>query len=208
MLLTRPAAPAGRRRRRCGPGWREQPTPPRATGSIATMTWPPTPTSSPSSGRRRRGETSPSSRPSRCWQRQRRRGMAHWRNHERHGSKRGCRLQASVVIARRRPGGRRKLRPLVVIRFTDTAGDKPYLVIGHLLHASSTPYPQDIYLNPIYFLGPEEEISRKNVILDKQDEGCLISYMDVIYTRILLPEPQTDSFTHSQQSMGRELHNA
>ena len=103
---------------------------------------------------------------------------------------------------------RRRLRPLVVIRFTDTAGDKPYLVIEHLLHASSTPNPQDIYLNPIYFLGPEEKISHKNVILDKQDEGCLISYKDVIYTRILLPEPQTDSFTRSQQSMGRELHNA
>lgn len=87
---------------------------------------------------------------------------------------------------------RRKLRPLVLIRFTDTAGDKPYIVIGHLLHASSTPYPQDIYLNPIYFLGPEKKISHKNIILDKRDEGCLISYKDVIYTRIFLPELQTD----------------
>ena len=88
---------------------------------------------------------------------------------------------------------RRKLFPLVLIRFTDTAGDKPYVAIGHLLHASSTPYPQDIYLNPIYFLGPEKRISHKTIILDKRDEGCLISYKDVVYTRIFLPEFQTDS---------------
>lgn len=88
---------------------------------------------------------------------------------------------------------RRKLRPLVFIRFTDTAGDRPYLAIGHLRHASSTPYPQDIYLNPIYFLGPEKEISRENAILDKQNAGCLISYKDVVYTKIFLFEPQIDS---------------
>lgn len=87
------------------------------------------------------------------------------------------------------------VRPLVMARFTDTTGKTPYIVIGHLCHASATPYPQDMYLNPIYFHGSEGIFPGPGTFLFKQDGGCLIEYRNVTYTRILLPI-QIDSQIH------------
>lgn len=81
----------------------------------------------------------------------------------------------------------RGVRPLVMVHFTDTTGNTPYLVIGYLCHASTTPYPQDMYINPTYFQGPEEKFEGPGSVLKKQDGGCLINYRNVTYTRILLP---------------------
>lgn len=77
---------------------------------------------------------------------------------------------------------KRSLRPIVVIHYTNT-GNRRYVAIGHLGHASGTPNPQDIYLSKVYYCGPEKHI-KPGVVLRKQEIGCLINYKDVVYTRV------------------------
>lgn len=88
-------------------------------------------------------------------------------------------------------------RPLAMVHFTDATGHVRYLVVGYLCHASATPYPQDMYLNPTYFLGPENNFPSPGTYLHKQDRGCLIEYRHVTYTRILLPSEIR--FSHSDR---------
>ena len=87
---------------------------------------------------------------------------------------------------------RRGVRHLVMIRYTDLATHTSHIIIGYLRHASATPYPQDMYLHPIYFHRPVDEFVDQFLVagtdLHKQDVGCLINYRNVIYTKILLPD--------------------
>ncbi len=91
----------------------------------------------------------------------------------------------------------RSLFPIVMIHYTNT-GAVPYVVVGHLGHASGTPNPQDIYLSTVYFYGPEEKFIDPGTTLKIQEGGCLINYKDVTYTRVLF------SISNQNQQEGSE----
>lgn len=86
---------------------------------------------------------------------------------------------------------KRSLVPIVAIHYT-SAGDVPYVVIGHLGHASGTPNPQDIYLSTVYYCGPERHFPKPGTTLEMQAIGCLINYKDVVYTRVKFSEEAAD----------------
>ena len=79
----------------------------------------------------------------------------------------------------------REIPPLLWIKLKEDAGHQ-YIVIGRPRHASPTPHPQDVYLEPLYFHGTEKELkaTRAYKKLNPQGGGILIRSDDVLFTRV------------------------
>ena len=75
--------------------------------------------------------------------------------------------------------------PLLWIKLKEDAG-KQHIVIGRPRHASPIPYPQDVYLEPLYFHGTDEELeaARANKGLDPKNGGILVRFDDILFTRV------------------------
>ena len=81
--------------------------------------------------------------------------------------------------------------PLLYIQ-TKGTGSQPWVAIGFPFHASITPHIRDIYLEPVYFHGPENRLEKdelRSIIsmdVSKQIGGGLLIHMDdVVFIRVL-----------------------
>ena len=85
--------------------------------------------------------------------------------------------------------------PLLWIKLKEDTG-QPHIIVGRLRHASPTPYPQDVYLEPLYFHGTDEELeaARDNKGLNPKSEGILVRYDDILYTRVLRHDEEGEDY--------------
>ena len=61
------------------------------------------------------------------------------------------------------------------------------VVVGQIWYTSATPHKQDIYLEPVFFLGSYDEWKSHNLVshrLSLLSVGCLIQYENVVWVQI------------------------
>lgn len=75
--------------------------------------------------------------------------------------------------------------PLLCIKLKEDVG-RQHIVIGRPRHAAPTPYPQDVYLEPLFFHGTNEELEAAiaNKELEPKSGGILVRFDDILYTRV------------------------
>lgn len=91
--------------------------------------------------------------------------------------------------------------PLLWIKLKEDAGQQ-HIVIGRPRHASPTPYPQDVYLEPLYFHGTDEDLeaARANKELNPHSGGILVRFDDILYTRVWYYNGEGDDYVQVQEA--------
>ena len=95
----------------------------------------------------------------------------------------------------------REVPPLLWIKLKEDAGQQ-HVVIGRPRHASPTPYPQDVYLEPLYFHGTDEDLeaARANKELNPHSGGILVRFDDILYTRVWHYNGEGEDYVQVQEA--------
>lgn len=83
---------------------------------------------------------------------------------------------------------------------TKESSSQPWVAIGFPFHASITPHIRDIYLEPVYFHGPEDGLDKDKLSSiqsmdanSHMDWGLLIHMDDVVFIRVLHQNPKKEA---------------
>ena len=77
--------------------------------------------------------------------------------------------------------------PIVMIGFTDNNNTELRVVVGQIWYTSAAPHKQDIYIDPVFFLGSYSEWTLHSSVsnqLSLQGFGCLIQHENVVWVQI------------------------
>ena len=88
-------------------------------------------------------------------------------------------------VMQRSPSGKGPFLYIELKAVADT--DKKRVVIGRPRHASPTPYPQDVYIEPLYFDGLEQDIDMEKARHQEWTPtggGVLVRADDILITRV------------------------
>ena len=88
-------------------------------------------------------------------------------------------------VMQRSPSGKGPFLYIELKAVADT--DKKRVVIGRPRHASLTPYPQDVYIEPLYFDGLEQDIDMEKARHQEWTPtggGVLVRADDILITRV------------------------